>query len=101
MGLVPKDLAYQKLLPLIGDMMKDDNQEVRQGYYPINCRAIRAVCKFGEAIGTEVINTISPYLKSASEDPKWRVRSEAIDATASLALAYQVHRRLFRTSRSS
>jgi len=48
------------------------------------------VCKFGEAIGTEVINTISPYLKSASEDPKWRVRSEAIDATASLALAYQV-----------
>lgn len=30
-GLVPKDLAYQKLLPLIGDLMKDDNQEVRQG----------------------------------------------------------------------
>jgi len=29
---VAKDLAYQKLLPLIGDMMKDDNQEVRQGY---------------------------------------------------------------------
>lgn len=31
-GLVPKDLAYQKLLPLINEMMKDDNQDVRQGY---------------------------------------------------------------------
>lgn len=30
-SLVPKDQAYQKLLPLISDMMKDDNQDVRQG----------------------------------------------------------------------
>lgn len=31
-SLVPRDQAYQKLLPLISDMMKDDNQDVRQGY---------------------------------------------------------------------
>jgi serine/threonine-protein phosphatase 2A regulatory subunit A len=48
------------------------------------------VCKFGEAVGVEIINTISPYLKAASEDAKWRVRVEAIGATVSLALTYQV-----------
>jgi hypothetical protein len=31
-AIVPKDLAYQKLLPSINDLMKDDNQDVRQGY---------------------------------------------------------------------
>lgn len=31
-GIVPKDLAYQKLLPSINELMRDDNQEVRQGY---------------------------------------------------------------------
>lgn len=40
-------------------------------------------------MGSDIVNTISPYLKTASEDPKWRVRLEAIGATVSLALAYQ------------
>lgn len=30
-GIIPKDQAYQRLLPLISDMMKDDNQDARQG----------------------------------------------------------------------
>lgn len=67
-SLVPKDQAYQKLLPLISDMMKDDNQDVRQG-------AIRAISKFGESVGHDILNSILPLLKVAAEDPKWRVRN--------------------------
>ena len=38
-GIVPKDLAYQKLLPSINELMRDDNQDVRQGYqlYTTQC----------------------------------------------------------------
>jgi hypothetical protein len=60
-------------------------------------RAIRAVTKFGEVVGHEILQTILPQLKVAViEDPKWRVRSEAINAVVNLALCYQVLQNLFR-----
>ena len=32
-GYVPKDQAYQSIQPMIKDLMKDDSQEVRKGYF--------------------------------------------------------------------
>ena len=52
--------------------------------------AIRAISKFGEVVGFEILQSIVPQLKISIEDPKWRVRSEAINATVNLALSYQV-----------
>lgn len=64
---VAKDIVYQKFLPLILELSKDDNQEVRQG-------AINAAARCGETLGAEAINSVVPILKSGTEDLKWRVR---------------------------
>ena len=66
-GLVSKDLAYQKLLPLVLELSKDDNQDVRQG-------AMQAAAKCGITMGAEIINNLLPILKTGTEDNKWRVR---------------------------
>lgn len=80
---VAKDIVYQKFLPLILELSRDDNQEVRQG-------AINAAAKCGENLGVEAINSIVPILKSGTEDLKWRVRYEAISSIAALSVALKV-----------
>lgn len=62
-----KDQAYQNIQPLIKELMKDDNQEVRKG-------GIDAAAKFIEVIGPDSFSALYPSLKTCSEDNKWRVR---------------------------
>ncbi len=57
--------------------MKDEQQEVRKG-------GIIAAVKFIEVMGVETINSLYANLKTASEDPKWRVRLELIKNIAEL-----------------
>jgi hypothetical protein len=64
---ISKDQSYQVIQPLIKDLMKDDNQEVRKG-------GIQAATKFIEVLGPETFSSLSLSLKTSSEDPKWRVR---------------------------
>ncbi|MCB0370276.1 MAG: hypothetical protein KDD45_12850 [Bdellovibrionales bacterium] len=64
---IHKDQAYQNVQPLIKDLMKDDNQEVRKG-------GIEAAVKFIEVLGAENVTSLYPNLKACSEDGKWRVR---------------------------
>jgi len=82
-GAISKDQAYQNVLPLIKDLMKDDNQEVRKG-------GIEASVKFIEVMGADTINAIYPSLKASSEDPKWRVRFEVTRNIIDLAVKTQV-----------
>lgn len=58
-GSISKDQAYQNVQPLIKDLMKDDNQEVRKG-------GIDAAVKFIEVMGAETINSLYPSLKTCS-----------------------------------
>ena len=58
-GAVAKDIVYQKFLPLIVELSKDDNQEVRR-------EAINAAARCGEALGAEAINSIVPIFKSGT-----------------------------------
>lgn len=58
-GAISKDQAYQNVQPLIKDLMKDDNQEVRKG-------GIDAAVKFIEVMGAETINSLYPSLKTCS-----------------------------------
>lgn len=76
---IAKDQIYQAIQPLIKDLMKDDNQEVRKG-------GIHAAAKLIEVLGPEMMNSIELNLKQALEDPKWRVRLEAIKALINLSL---------------
>lgn len=76
---IAKDQIYQAIQPLIKDLMKDDNQEVRKG-------GIHAAAKLIEVLGPEMMNSIEINLKQALEDPKWRVRLEAIKALINLSL---------------
>jgi hypothetical protein len=56
---ISKDQAYQNVQPLIKELMKDDNQEVRKG-------GIDAATKFIEVLGAETINSLYPSLKICS-----------------------------------
>lgn len=80
---VSKDQAYQNIQPLIKELMKDDNQEVRKG-------GIEAATKFIEVLGADTITSLSPSLKACSEDLKWRVRLELIKHVTDLAIKMQV-----------
>ena len=64
---IPKDQLYQTVQPLIKELLKDENQEVRKG-------GIQAATKFLESVGVDSINPIIAALKPLMEDPKWRVR---------------------------
>lgn len=64
---VSKDQAYQNIQPLIKDLMKDEQQEVRKG-------GIDAGTKFVEVLGPETMSSLYPSFKACSEDAKWRVR---------------------------
>lgn len=79
---ISKDQAYQNVQPLIKELMKDDNQEVRKG-------GIEAAAKFIEVMGVETINSLYPSLKTCSEDTKWRVRLELMKNLSALAVKVQ------------
>lgn len=64
---ISKDQAYQNVQPLIKELMKDDNQEVRKG-------GIEAAVKFIEVLGAQTVSSLYPSLKTCSQDSKWRVR---------------------------
>jgi hypothetical protein len=89
-GAISKDQAYQNVLPLIKDLMEDDNQEVRKG-------GIEAAVKFIELMGTDTISSLLPSLKTVSEDPKWRVRLELTKDLTDLAARVPVNDILIRT----
>jgi hypothetical protein len=76
---ISKDQSYQTVQPLVKELMKDDNQEVRKG-------GIQAATKFIEILGTETVNSLHQNLKAVIDDPKWRVRLELIRSLAELAV---------------
>ena len=78
-----KDLAYQNILPLIKDLMKDDVQEVRKG-------SVEAGVKFIEIMGPDTFSSLQASLKSSSDDTKWRVRLELMKSIADLAVKANV-----------
>ena len=81
-GSISKDQAYQNIQPLIKDLMKDDQQEVRKG-------GILAATKFIEVMGNDTISSLYTSLKQAAEDPKWRVRLELIKNISNLSLTIE------------
>lgn len=81
-GCISKDQAYQNVQPLIKELMKDDNQEVRKG-------GIEAAVKFIEVMGADTVNSLYPSLKTCSEDLKWRVRLELTKNLTDLAVKVQ------------
>ena len=55
---IAKDQIYQAIQPLIKDLMKDDNQEVRKG-------GIVAAAKLIEVLGPESMGSIEANLKQS------------------------------------
>lgn len=45
--------------------------------------------RFAESVGHDILPTILPQLRTATEDLKWRVRSVAINTIASISTVYQ------------
>lgn len=76
---ISKDQAYQNVQPLIKELMKDDNQEVRKG-------GIEAATRFIEVLGPDTIGSLYTSLKACSEDSKWRVRLELMRNILELAV---------------
>ena len=83
MPSVSKDQAYQNIQPLIKELMKDEQQEVRKG-------GIKAATKFVEVLGPETFSALSQSFKACSEDVKWRVRLVLLEEMTTLGIALQV-----------
>ena len=80
---VEKDEAYQRIQPLLKDLLKDENQEVRKG-------GLFGSAKFIETMGVDSINAFLPSFKKCVEDPKWRVRLELLKNISDLAVNLNV-----------
>jgi len=79
---ISKDQAYQNVQPLIKELMKDEQQEVRKG-------GIEAAAKFVEVLGPETFSALNQSFKACSEDPKWRVRLVLLENLTNLGIALQ------------
>ena len=56
---ISKDQAYQSMMPLIKELMKDEQQEVRKG-------GIEAAIKFIEVVGADSINGLYTSIKTCA-----------------------------------
>ena len=88
---ISKDQAYQTIQPLIKDLLKDENQEVRKG-------AVNAAMKFIEVLGVDSINAFHGSFKQCLEDTKWRVRLELLRNITELSCKLNVNFILFENS---
>ena len=70
------------MLPLIKELMKDEQQEVRKG-------GIEAAVKFIEVLGADSINGLYASIKACAEDTKWRVRLTLTQCLIDLAVRTQ------------
>ena len=92
MKYISKDQAYQAIQPLVKELMKDENQEVRKG-------ALLAAVKFIEVLGVDSINSFIPLFKQIMEDTKWRVRLELLRNIINLSVKCNVKNILIKERR--
>jgi serine/threonine-protein phosphatase 2A regulatory subunit A len=79
MGGKNKDAAIQLLLPVIEDLCKDDDHQVRNN-------VVLSIDKISNVVPADQLSDkLLPTLLSLAQDPKWRVRMAVIDKVASIS----------------
>jgi len=79
---IPKELAQQKILPIIIEMHGDDNVDVRIGI-------TKTMGTYMRTVGLESVQVLHTYLKTLFNDSKWRVRCQALDTIVEVVNHYQ------------
>ena len=79
---IGKDQTKEKILPVIIDLLKDDNSEVR-----LNC--ILAANSISKVILTEILTrSFVDIVASMTRDSQWSVRMAVIELIGSLSISF-------------
>lgn len=81
-NIVGSNVSTQKFLPLILELLSDENHDVKIG-------AIQSSVKYAQVVGLESIANLSSHYKTLLLDQKWRVRLETLNAIITLSLHFQ------------
>jgi len=77
--VVKKDMATQKLIPMLVELLKDEHHEVKMG-------VLSGLQDVAVVIGPELISSgLLMSLSNLMKEPKWRVRFAVVNLVANLA----------------
>lgn len=81
-GIVGKDLCQQKILPILQELLKDDNSEVR-------LNVAQNLGKLAAVIGEEILSpALIVLLQNATKDQHWRVRMAVFETVGDLGVKF-------------
>jgi len=86
-GLVGKEMTESKIIPILMDLMKDDNSEVK-------LNTLSGLYKVAVVVGAESILKESnlAIISNLTKDSQWRVRMEVYNLIADLGVVFgKVH----------
>ncbi len=77
--IIGKDYSNQKVFPILTDLIKDENPEVR-------LNVVIGIFKLAQVIGSEVLTpAFLTILSNMTKDAQWRVRMAVIELIGDLA----------------
>lgn len=80
--VIGKDYTSQKVVPILMELLKDDNSEVK-------LNVVKGLVKIAKVIGVELLSPqLLTTLSNMTKDGQWRVRMGVFELIADLALAF-------------
>lgn len=80
--IIGKEWTSQKVLPILNELLKDDNSEVK-------LNVVSGLVKIANVVGPELLTTsLLHTLANMTKDPQWRVRMGIFELIADLAVVF-------------
>jgi serine/threonine-protein phosphatase 2A regulatory subunit A len=80
--IIGKDYTTQRVLPILMELLKDDNSEVK-------LNVVSGMVKIANVVGVELLNTqLLTTLSNMTKDGQWRVRMGVFELIADLAIIF-------------
>lgn len=79
---IGKEWTIQKVLPILNELLKDENSEVK-------LNVVSGLVKIANVVGNELLTTsLLTNLANMTKDPQWRVRMGIFELIADLAIIF-------------
>ena len=78
-GAVGKDVTNQKIMPILLDLIKDDNSEVK-------LNVVQGLFQISKVVGIDNMASTLTILNSMTKDGQWRVRMAVFELLGDLGL---------------
>jgi serine/threonine-protein phosphatase 2A regulatory subunit A len=83
-SIVGKDVTNMKIMPILSDLFKDDNPDVRLS-------VTDGIFLLADVLGPDMLNhTLTTQLQALTNDEQWRVRMAGYDLIANLGRTFGV-----------